>query len=218
MDNMTGSVVVIGAGGHAKVVISVLRALGYDISGIYDDAPDKQSRHLSGVQILGPIAALEDSPETQAVIAIGDCAVREQVAQRFRRIKWITAAHPAAYVDPTVRLGPGTVVFAGAVVQSDAVLGAHVIVNTGATVDHDCSVEDFAHLAPGVHLAGGVHIGHGTFLGVGAVVIPNRTVGWGTVVGAGGVVVCDLPAGVVAAGAPAKPIRANSRTPESAES
>lgn len=205
MNNKTVPVSVIGAGGHAKVVISVLRAIGHDVSAIYDDSPDKHSRHLSGVPILGPIAALEDSPETQAVIALGDCAARERVVRRFQQLKWITAVHPAAYVDPTVQLGPGTVVFAGAVIQPDAVLGAHVIVNTGATVDHDCWVEDFAHLAPGVHLAGGVHIGHGAFLGIGAVVIPRRTVGCGTVVGAGGVVVDDLPEGVTAVGVPARP-------------
>lgn len=205
MNNEAGPVAIIGAGGHAKVVVSVLRAIGYEISAIYDDSPDKHLKHLAGVPILGPTATLEDSPETQAVVAIGDCAARERVVRRFQQLNWITAVHPAAYVDPTVQLGPGTVVFAGAVIQPDAVLGAHVIVNTGATVDHDCWVEDFAHLAPGVHLAGGVHIAHGAFLGIGAVVIPSRTVGRGTVVGAGGVVVEDLPDGVTAAGVPARP-------------
>lgn len=204
MNGNSRPVAVIGAGGHAKVVMSVLRATGYEVSAVYDDSPEKRGKELFGVPILGPIEELEDSPKTHALIAIGDCRMRERVAHRFQHVTWVTAVHPSSYVDPTARLGPGTVVFAGAVVQPDAVIGAHVVINTGATVDHDCWVEDFAHLAPGVHLAGGVRIGRGAFLGVGAIVIPNRAVGRGAVVGAGGVVTADLPAGVTATGVPAR--------------
>lgn len=206
MSQKANPAVVIGAGGHAKVVISVLRAAGYDVVAVYDDSPEKLSQRLLGVPIVGPIAALRDIPETKAVVAIGDCAVRGRVVQSFLQVSWITAVHPTAYVDPTVRLGAGTVVFAGAVIQPDSVLGDHVIVNTGATVDHDCRVDDFAHLAPGVHLTGGVHIGHGAFLGAGSVVTPLRSVGRGTVVGAGAVVVDDLEGGITAVGVPARPL------------
>lgn len=207
MKGHSNPVNVIGAGGHAKVVVSLLRAAGYSVVAIYDDSPSQHGREVFGVPVLGPVDKLEDSPVTHAVIAIGDCRVREQISRRFRQITWVTAIHPSAYVDPTARLGEGTVVFAGAVVQPDAVIGSHVIINTGATVDHDCRVEDFVHLAPGVHLAGGVRVARGAFLGAGAVVAPYRTIGRGTLVGAGGVVIGDLPDGVTAVGVPAKPIK-----------
>lgn len=205
MSSISRPIAVIGAGGHAKVVISTLRAAGYRVAAIYDDCAEKHGTTLLGIPIVRSVAELADSPETNAVIAIGNCGARERVSRRFRHVTWVTAIHPTAYVDPTAKIGPGSIVFAGAVIQPDVVLGAHVIVNTGATVDHDCHVEDFAHLAPGVHLAGGVRIGRGAFLGVGAVVIPYRSVGHVTVVGAGGVVTTDLPDGVTAVGVPARP-------------
>ena len=195
-------VIVLGAGGHAKVVVSTLRAAGYEVLALYDRDPTKAGRELMGVRIRPQ----EEVPRCGlAVIGIGGNGTRRRLAEELPLLEWLTLVHPAAWVDPGVKLGPGTVVFAGAVVQPDTVIGSHVIVNTGATIDHDCVVGDFAHLAPGVHLAGDVHVGAGSFLGVGAVTIPGTRIGSWTTVGAGGVVVRNLPDGVKAVGVPAKP-------------
>ena len=132
---------------------------------------------------------------------MGDNRARRAIAARVD-LRWVTAVHPGALVDPSATIGPGTVVFAGAVVQADAVVGEHAIVNTGAVVEHDCVVGDFAHVAPGVVLAGGVRVGEGTLLGVGTSVIPGVRVGSWSTVGAGSVVVRDLPDDVVAFGVP----------------
>jgi len=200
---MAQRVVVIGAGGHAKVVVATLRAAGVEIGAILDDDSAKWGRDLLGVRIEGPLAGLQPDVAQGAVLGIGDNATRQSLAQRLR-LEWATVVHPTALVHPSVRLGPGTVVFAGAVIQPDTVVGTHGIINTGATVDHDCVLGDFVHVGPGCHLSGGVTLGEGAFLGIGTVAIPQTRIGAWTVVGAGGVVVSDLPAHALVRGVPAR--------------
>jgi sugar O-acyltransferase (sialic acid O-acetyltransferase NeuD family) len=198
-------ITVIGAGGHAKVIIGLCRAAGIRVDRVVDDDLACDGATLMDVPVCAPIR--EHLPRGgRAVVAIGNNAARLRVAAAVDDLvgDWVTLVHPRAFVDPTVMLGPGTVVFAGAVVQPDAVLGAHVIVNTGATVDHDGRLDDGVHIAPGVHLAGNVTLGRGAFLGVGVSVIPGRKVGAGAIVGAGAVVVHDVPADVTATGVPAR--------------
>jgi sugar O-acyltransferase (sialic acid O-acetyltransferase NeuD family) len=200
-------VIVIGAGGHAKVVISTLEAAGHKVTAVYDDDHAKFGADVLGVPVRGALAELGSGFRGKAIIAIGDNATRVKVARQFEEADWVTVVHPAAYVHHSSRLGAGTVVFAGAVIQPCASVGAHVIVNTGATVDHDCVIDDFVHVAPGTNLAGGVKIGQGAFLGIGSAVIPYCSVGEWATVGAGAVVIYDLPADVTAVGVPASPVR-----------
>ena len=138
------------------------------------------------------------------VLAVGDNATREKLARRMSWVNWLTVVHPNAYVHDSVRLGPGTVVFAGVVVQPDAKIGAHCIINTGATVDHGCVIGDFCHLAPGCNLGGSVTLAEGVFMGIGSVAIQSTNVGAWTAVGAGAAVVTDLPDRVLAVGVPAR--------------
>ncbi|WP_295813713.1 acetyltransferase [uncultured Deinococcus sp.] len=196
-------VLVVGAGGHAKVVIATLRAAGLTVAGVLDDRPERRGDTVLWCEVLGS-SALLNGPNVQAVLAIGNNAVRRDIAGRYPGVQWIRAVHPAAVVDASVTFGAGSVVFAGAVVQPDVVIGEHVIVNTGATVDHDCTLGDFVHVAPGTHLAGNVVLDDGVFVGTGAALIPGVRVGAWTTVGAGSVVLEPLPPGVVAFGTPAR--------------
>ena len=200
-------VYVLGAGGHAKVVVSTLQALGHGVRAVFDDDRRKWGDRLLGVPVRGALDELQRLPPARSVIGIGDNATRRALAERFQMIDWMTVVHPKAEVHPSVQLGPGTVVFAGAIVQPDSVIGTHTIINTGATIDHDCIIGDYVHIAPGTHLAGGVRLGEGVFLGIGSVVIPGVKIGRWTTVGAGGVIIKDLPAGVLAVGVPANPLR-----------
>jgi len=197
-------VYVIGAGGHAKVVICTLRAAGIAIEAVLDDDEQHHGGKILGIPISGPLSLLETSGGCRAIIAIGNNRARREVAEHFVRVEWVCAIHPHAIVDSTVKPGPGTIVFAGAVIQPEATIGDHVIINTGATVDHDCKVGDYAHIAPGSHLGGNVTLGEGALLGIGSAAIPGAKIGAWTTVGAGGVVINDLPPGVVATGIPAK--------------
>lgn len=196
-------VVVIGGGGHAKVVISTLRAAGYDPAAVLDDDITRKGEQLLGVPVLGTTDELRGSEFEGAVIAIGNNAVREKVAGRIS-LRWLTVVHPNAYVHESVRLGVGSVVFAHAVVQPDSRIGEHVIVNTSSSIDHDCDIGDFAHIAPGVRLAGGVRVGKGSLVGIGSAAIPRLTIGSGVIIGAGSILVCDIPAGAMAYGNPAR--------------
>lgn len=201
-------IVVIGAGGHAKVLISTLSARGLPIAAIFDDDDAKWGMDAQGIRV----SRMERERGGRAIVGIGDNAKRRAVV-RALNFEWQTVVHPSAWVDPSAKLGRGTVVCAGAVVQADSVIGDHVIVNTGATIDHDCIVGDYAHLAPGVHLAGSVHVGAGAFLGIGSVVIPGVEIGRWSTLGAGAVAIRDLADGVVAVGVPAVALKTSVDSP-----
>lgn len=192
-------VVVVGAGGHAKVLISTLTARGVPVAAVVDDDGTKWGMDAQGTRV----GRIEPALGGRGIVGIGDNAQRREMVNALS-LDWQTVVHPAAYVHPSAKLGRGTVVFAGAVVQPDAVIGDHVIVNTGATIDHDCVVGDYAHLAPGVHLAGSVQVGEGAFLGIGSVVGPGLRIGRWATLGAGAVAVHDVAEGVTAVGVPAR--------------
>jgi sugar O-acyltransferase (sialic acid O-acetyltransferase NeuD family) len=200
------SLAVIGAGGHAKVVASTALAVGWQISGVYDDNEGLWGGKLLGVPIKGPAAKAVVDQVPAAVIGIGSND-RRAILSKQLHLPWATVVHPSAFLDPSVVLGDGTVVFAGVVVQPSTVIGDHVILNTGSTIDHDCRVGSYAHIAPGVNLAGNVTVGSESFLGIGVAVIPGTTIGAQVVVGAGAVVIHDLPDRVVAVGVPARVVR-----------
>lgn len=198
---------IVGASGHAKVVISTLRAAGFDPRGLYDDDPGKVGLSILGVPVLGNVDQLGRKIPGPLAHGIGGNAIRAQLLHRLPEAEWLTAVHPAAWVHPEVRLGSGTMVFAGVIIQPDAQVGSHVILNTCCSVDHDCVIGDFAHVAPGGRLAGGVGLGQGAFMGLGSCAIPGVSIGDWTTIGAGAVVVRDLAPNVTAVGAPAKPIK-----------
>ncbi len=205
MKRRGGGVWVLGAGGHARVVVSTLRDAGFPIAGVLDDDRRNHGKSFLGVEVRGPFGLLAELKHPRAVVGVGSNEARRDADRRFSEVEWVRLVHPTATVDPTVEIGPGTVVFAGVVIQVGTVLGRHCIVNTAASIDHDCVVGDFVHVAPGSHLAGGVRLGTGVFMGTGSAAIPYVRVGAWTTVGAGGIVVKDIAAGLTAVGVPARP-------------
>lgn len=197
---------IIGAGGHAKVVIATAVSSGWSIDGVFDDARARWDEPLLGVRITGPTAPVLLDPSAIAVLAIGDNGTRARLA-RAARCSFARVVHPTACIHESVSTGEGSVVFAGAVVQPSCRLGRHVVVNTACSIDHDCEIGDFVHVGPGAHLAGSVRVQESAFIGIGAVVVPGVTIGRGTIVGAGAAVIADLPAHVVAVGVPARVVR-----------
>ena len=206
-------VLMIGAGGHAKVVIELVRAAGaYEIIGLID-------LNLSGPPILDvPILGTDrDLPRLRregikhAFVGIGNNQRRLQTGYYLRQIdfKIINAISPAAIVSVSARLGDGIAVMAGAVINAEARIDDFSIINTHASVDHDCWVGEGAHVCPGSTLAGNVRIGSLAFIGAGATVIPGTTIGQHATIGAGASVLKDVPDGASAWGVPARIMRNN---------
>ncbi|GFO66060.1 acetyltransferase [Geomonas paludis] len=208
---MSDPVLILGAGGHAKVLVEALLADGALIAGILDADPARLGDSLLGVPVIGDDNTAEDFPmdAVQLVNGIGSVGlpdVRKSIFDRFtaRGYRFATVVHPSAVVASDVELGTGVQIMAGAVLQPGCHIGSNVIINTRASVDHDCTVGDHSHLAPGVTLSGGVTVGSGCHVGTGATVIQGVRIGDGSVVGAGAVVTKDVKAGVTVVGVPAK--------------
>lgn len=206
MEEFDPGLYVIGAGGHAKVVISTLKECDLTITGIFDDCPDLVGKKIQGVPVLGTVAESRNFKVKKAVIGIGSNTVRQAIADSYD-YNWISVIHPQAVIDPSAQIGKGTVIFAGAVINADVKIGDHVIVNTGALVDHDCQIKNFSHVCPGSILTGGVEVQENCLLGAGSKVIPGKLIGRHSVVGAGSVVIKDVPEFCTAVGNPAEVIK-----------
>ena len=203
-------IIVIGGGGHAKVLISLLKKLDWSVLGYLDD---RDRGEVLGVTCLGGDEELGSILATHAgcaaLVGVGkvdasDARVllqREAVALGFRAPAVVS---PSAVVNEGVTLGAGTVVFDGAVVNSGAVVGDLCILNTNSTVEHDCRLGDDVHVAPGATLSGCTRIGDDCLVGTGATVIQGITVCDGCVIGAGAVVIADIVDSGVYAGNPAR--------------
>lgn len=199
--------VVIGSGGHGKVVVDALLTAGVPASEIeVRDADAARAKAL----VLGIPVKTPDLSETlqgrDVHVAIGSCAVRGKLYTALGDIdaRPLTIAHPAANVSRSAQIGHGSFVAAQAVIGPDTVIGAGVIINHGAVVDHDCVVGAFSHVAPNATLGGGAKLGEAVLVGSGAVILPGVAVGDGAVIGAGAVVTHDVPAGETWIGNPAR--------------
>jgi len=189
-----------GASGHAKVIIDTLRLTGHEVKGFYDDDPSKEA--LWEIPVLGKTEDY-NADLGSAIIAIGNNAIRKDVAQRVAG-NFGMAIHPDAFISPTVILKEGTVVMAGAIINADAEIGRHCIINTASSIDHDCQIGDYVHIAPNASLCGGITVGEGTLIGAGATICPNLVIGKWSVIGAGSVVIANVPDNTVVVGNPAK--------------
>lgn len=203
----SSGVIVVGASGHAKVVIELLRSSGMGVSYCIGDFGGSPT--CLGVPVLegdAHMESLRSEGYKQAIIAIGDNRIRQRLSSNAIALGFelVNAISPAAVVSPSARLGRGIAVMAGAVINADSVIEDFAIINTSATIDHDCHVGKAAHVAPQCGLAGNVQIGAGALLGVGCKVNPGIRIGESAVLGAGSVVVRDIPARVLAYGVPAR--------------
>ncbi|MEO1525479.1 MAG: NeuD/PglB/VioB family sugar acetyltransferase [Planctomycetota bacterium] len=196
---------VLGAGGHGKVILSLLRQLSYSVAAVFDDDPRLWGSTLLGAPIRGPIASIREHANAPGVLAIGDNRTRASVAESCT-VDWLTCVHPSAHVDGTVVLGDGVVVLPNATVQVDAVIGNHAIINSASTVEHDCTIGRYAHVAPASRLAGATQVKDGALLGIGSTTNVGVRIGAWATVGAGAVVVRNVPDHSVVVGVPARPL------------
>ena len=192
---MDKKLIIIGAGGHGKVVADIAFLNGYqDISFLDDDA----SKKTNGKYAV--IGSIEDhkffsnnaDQEIDFFVAIGNNKKREEIIRLLNKKNIVSLIHPTAVIDSSVIIGKGSVVMANVVVNADSVIGKGCILNTACTIDHECLLGDFVHISPGVNLAGNVTIGKNSWIGIGSSIINNINIQRDVIVGAGGIVIKNI--------------------------
>ena len=197
-------IIILGAGGHARVVASTAKAAGHSVEAFYCDDAEIIGSSMLEIPIRD-ISDLQSDGEKRAIIAIGDNATRRRVSEEYD-FNWTTLRHPFSWIDPSAQIGVGTLICAGSIIQPGATLGHHVIVNTKSSIDHDTTVGDFCHVSV-AHLAGGGTAEEGSFMALHSVVLPGKRLGQWSTLGAGGVANEDIPPYSIAVGVPAKVIK-----------
>lgn len=206
-------IVVIGAGGQARVVYEILSLdRNAEVVAFIDNVVHGSDEEIMGISVLGDhsvLPGLITDGVKGAIIAIGDNETR---AERYRElesmgIEMVNAIHPTSYIASSARLGKGVTVAIGAIIGTGTRIGNNAIINNGAIVDHENVIGDHVHIAPGCSLAGRVTVKRGTLIGIGSVITPYLTIGENVTIGAGSVVLEDIPDNVIAAGTPAKVIK-----------
>lgn len=204
---MKEKVIIIGAGGHGKVVADSIEKSGTCVAGFLDDNKEL-SGQFAGFPVLGTVGQFSKYKEYSFIIAIGDAVIRERIAKELTGVRWHTVIHPTASISAIdVEIGEGTVIMPNAVVNAGTRIGKHCIINSGAIVEHDNQIADFAHISVGAKLAGNVRIGKGTWIGIGASVNNNLSICAGCMVGAGAVVVKSIKEMGSYVGIPAKKVQ-----------
>ncbi len=204
-------VIIIGAGGHGRVVLDGLLCSGREIQGIVDMDSKLWGTNIRGVRVLGGDEVIETFSSNDVWLANGIGgnrlpAHRQSIFEKWKKngYAFTHVIHPSAVIAKDSTLGEGCQVFAGAVIQPGAKISDNVLVNTRAVVEHDCKIGRHSHLAPGSVLSGGVEIGEGCLIGTGASVIPYKKIGDRTVIGAGAAVIFDIGSDATAVGVPAR--------------
>ena len=200
--------VIIGAGGHGKVVSDIVQAQKeHQLLGFIDEDP--KLKEVEGIKVLGNLASIKDTEAEAVVIAIGNNNTRLKIFNQLKEqgFSFPNIIHPTAVIADSVKIGEGNVIAAGVVIAPSTILGNNTIINHLASVDHDNILEDNVNVSPGCHTSGKVKLKKGAFLGTGVIVIPEVEIGENTIIGAGAVVKENIPENVTAVGVPAKVIK-----------
>ena len=222
-------VIIIGAGGHSKVIADIVIKNNDILLGFLDDYQEKGTEIIKGYKVLGTIEEkiqetqnksknmvkitrfngnCEAIGDTEYIIAIGNNETRKKIAEKYE-FKYYTAIHPTARqtIGLNVQIEEGTMIMANVVINSNTKIGKHTIINTGAIIEHDNIIEDYVHISPNSTLGGTVKIEEGTHIGIGATIKNNITITKNVTIGAGAVVVKDIKEVGTYVGVPAKEIK-----------
>ena len=198
------SLVLYGAGGHAKVIYDIILSNDMLLEYLVDDNPPADFFHH--LEIYKPTEEL--LRKHKVIVAVGDANAREKIVNKLSGIcSFETLIHRSAFVSRFSELGEGTVVIPQVCVNAEVKIGNHCIINTASVIEHDCVIEDYVHISHTVTLAGNITIKKRAQIGIGARIIPGVTIGQDAIVGAGAVIVKDVPAGATVVGNPGKIIK-----------
>lgn len=208
---MRQPVIILGGGGHARVLIDILQTHDVEIIGITLAEPTFDE--LFGYPVLGNDNAVyrwkpSDVLLVNAIGSIGIPTNRKLLYEKFhaKGYRFASVIHPSAIIASDCKLGEGVQIMAGAVLQSGSCIGNNVIINTKASIDHDTVVGQHVHIAVGSTIAGGVRIGDCAFIGAGSTIIQNIDIGANSIVAAGAVVIRDIKESTTVMGVPAREV------------
>ncbi|HHT96070.1 MAG TPA: acetyltransferase [Clostridiaceae bacterium] len=191
---MCKNLVIIGAGGHGKVVADIATKMKcWDSIRFLDD--NKSITNCLGFDVVGQISdAIKYRDCSDFFVAIGNNNIREKIQEDLirRGFKIAILLHPSAIIGTSVDIGIGTAIMAGAIINSSSKIGNGCIINTNSSLDHDNVVGDYVHVSPGVKTGGNINIGRLTWLGIGSVVSNSISICSSCKTGAGAVVVRDI--------------------------
>lgn len=211
---MSKKVVIIGAGGHAKVIADIVQKSGDIVYGFLDDNIEKGTiiANNENFKIIGDLNARfslsENHLDLEFIIAIGNNKRRKEVAEEnIDNIKFYTAIHPSANIGIDVLIEEGTVIMANACINASTKIGKHCIINTGAIIEHDNVMKDYVHISPSATICGTVTVGELTHIGASATVKNNIDITKNCIIGAGAVVVKNIEEEGTYIGVPAKRMR-----------
>ncbi len=199
---MCKEVIIIGAGGHGKVIADIIEKNGDKVLGFLDDGTEQ--KEVFGYPVLGKTGDCNKYKDKEFFVAIGNNQVRKKIATDNADLKFYTAIHPKAVISRGVEIGVGTCVMAGSVINADTKIGKHVIINSGSVVEHDNRLSDFVHLSPGAVLCGTVTVGECTHIGAGVTVKNNTNITGEAVISEGAAVICGIEELGTYCGVPAK--------------
>lgn len=211
---MSKSVIVLGGGGHARVLIDALNKQAINILGVIEKNIALNGDTILGIPVIGDESTVLSFPANNILLVNGLGSVGKDTkrAQLFKKFKergytFLEVIHPSLVIAANVVLGEGVQIMAGSIIQTGSWIGDNTIINTRASVDHDCIIGEHVHIAPGVTLSGSVKVGAGVHIGTGSTVIQGISIGENSIIGAGSVVISDIPAGVTAVGVPAREVK-----------
>jgi len=216
--NSEKDILLIGAGGHAKVIIDALRSnkQSFNIIGIVDKNESKLGKNILGVTVLGSddiLRELYGYGLRKVFISLGmikDFRIRENIYTMLKDIKFecINIFHNKSIISDWAVLGEGNAVLAGAIINAEAKIGNNCIINSGSIIEHECIIGNNVHIAPGACVSGQSIIENNCMVGAGSTIIQGIRIGANAIIGAGSVVIRDIPPNSIAVGVPAKVIKA----------
>ncbi len=202
------TLIILGAGGHGKVVaeIALLSGKWSKVFFLDDDTSIKENL---GLKVIGKLEDIYRYKEADFFVAIGKNETRKKIQEKLieEGFSIVTLIHPTAVIGKDVKIDIGTVVMAGAVINASTKIGKGCIINTGAIVEHDNEIGDYVHISPGARLGGTVKIGVESWIGIGATVINNVNICAGCIIGAGAIVVKDITEPGTYVGVPVRKIK-----------
>ena len=202
------TLIIIGAGGHGKVVADAAACANYWKEIVFADKRYPELLNAGHWPVTHDGNDLDnlDKNTCDVIVAIGDNNIRHKLHNelKIKGFNLVNVIHPSAQISNYAETGIGNAIMAQVVINVDTKVGDACIINTAATVDHDCIIADGVHISPGAHLAGHVEVGQQSWIGIGATVNQSLNIGKNVILGAGSVAIEPIPDGKTATGVPAK--------------